>query len=218
MAEDGDPRGRSIRAGPALAAFWDERYHGASRMFGAAPNAFIRANTPRPGTSARALVPGDGYGRNGVWLATRGYRVLSVDISPVAIEAARAFAAENGVEIEAEVVDLTDWTPEPEAFDLVAVAFVHFPEEERIKAHARLVEALAPGGLLMLQAYSRNQIGRDSGGPQTPLLLHTTDQLAADFASLEIERLAEAIVDLDEGTRHRGVSSVIELLARKPAG
>lgn len=218
MSDDDDPRGRSVRAGPELADFWDKRYAAGGFMFGENPNVFLHENAPAPAPApgARALVPGDGYGRNGLWLAEMGYRVLSVDISPLGVERARQRAAGRGVAFEAAAVDLTSWTPEPGAFDLVAVAFVHFPPGERVLAHARYVQALAPGGRLLLQAYTPDQVGRGTGGPKTPLLLFTPELLAADFADLEILLLREHLVDLDEGERHRGQSSVVELIATKP--
>lgn len=211
-------RGTTIRGGAELARFWDQRYEAGGRMFGEAPNAFIVEHASDLPAGTRALVPGDGYGRNGAWLASRGHHVLSVDISPLGIERAKAFAAEKNVSIETEVADLANWTPQIEAFDLVAVAFVHFPAAQRIRAHAAYCKALAPGGRLLLQSYSRDQLGRNSGGPKALGLLYTVEQLQRDFRGLEIERLEQTLVDLDEGVRHRGEASVIEVIASKPRG
>src|SRR3546814_6197701 len=63
------------------AAFWDARYQDRDFAFGSAPNAFLASQTfhLRPGLAA--LVPGDGDGRNGVWLAEQGLSVTSVDYS-----------------------------------------------------------------------------------------------------------------------------------------
>ena len=68
------------------AAFWDERYKGEDFAFGTAPNEFLvsQAHHLKPGL--RALVPGDGEGRNGVWLAEQGLIVDTVDVSPLGVQ------------------------------------------------------------------------------------------------------------------------------------
>ena len=53
------------------------------------------------------LVPGDGEGRNGVWLAAQGHAVLSVDASGVGLRKAQQWAAEQGVALQTELADLT---------------------------------------------------------------------------------------------------------------
>ena len=43
----------------------------------------------------KVLVPADGYGRNGLWLARQGLTVTTVDVSPVGVERARKTAADS---------------------------------------------------------------------------------------------------------------------------
>src|SRR3546814_19475363 len=83
------------------AAFWDARYQDRDFAFGSAPNAFLASQTfhLRPGLAA--LVPGDGDGRNGVWLAEQGLSVTSVDYSAVGISKSKAFAETRGVVVNA---------------------------------------------------------------------------------------------------------------------
>ena len=49
--------------------FWDQRFAGETFKYGLEPNAFLRAEATRLAPGSRVLVPGDGEGRNGVWLA-----------------------------------------------------------------------------------------------------------------------------------------------------
>ena len=49
------------------------------------------------------------------------------------------------------------------------------------------------------------------GGPQALEELLTPQQLKADFAGAEIISLIEAEIVLDEGTRHRGPSSIVRV-------
>ena len=63
------------------AAFWDERFAGDAFAYGLAPNAFLASQAPSLRPGMRALVPGDGEGRNGVWLAEHGLQVDTLDLS-----------------------------------------------------------------------------------------------------------------------------------------
>ena len=54
------------------AAMWDARYAPEPYAYGEAANAFLVAQAHRLKPGMRALVPGDGEGRNGVWLAEQG--------------------------------------------------------------------------------------------------------------------------------------------------
>jgi hypothetical protein len=79
-------------------------------------------------------------------------------------------------------------------------------------------EALRPGGVVLIEAFTPAQLGRDSGGPKDPALLYTPELLAGDFPGASFEILAHASVDLDEGPFHQGAAEVVRLAARKPAG
>ena len=73
--------------------FWDQRFAGETFKYGLEPNAFLRAEATRLAPGSRVLVPGDGEGRNGVWLAQQGHRVCSVDASPVGLDKALRLAS-----------------------------------------------------------------------------------------------------------------------------
>jgi len=66
---------------PERAAMWDARYEPESYAYGEAANAFLVAQAARLKPGMRALVPGDGEGRNGVWLAQQGLIVDTLDLS-----------------------------------------------------------------------------------------------------------------------------------------
>ena len=101
------------------AEFWDERFRGEGFAFGTAPNGFLASQSQYLGRGLRALVPGDGEGRNGVWLAEQGLDVLAIDFSPAALEKSRALAAERGVKLRTEIADVTTWRWPVAAFDVV---------------------------------------------------------------------------------------------------
>ncbi|HXP29536.1 MAG TPA: class I SAM-dependent methyltransferase [Stellaceae bacterium] len=196
---------------------WNSRFSGEDYVFGTEPNFFLEAQAHRlkPGQTALALA--DGEGRNGVWLAERGLDVLSVDFSPAAQEKARRLAARRGVAIRTELADLATWRWEPERFDLVAAIFFQFADPPlRSKIFAGIKTALKPGGLLMLQGYRPEQLQYQTGGPSQVENLYTAAMLRAAFADMEILHLAEHDSVIEEGSRHSGMSALVDLVARKP--
>jgi len=194
---------------------WDERYGSGEFQFGEAPNAYLVGQSWRFREGLRALLPGDGEGRNGAWLAGRGLAVTTLDWSEVGVLKARAFAARRGVALDARVADAAGWDYPEGAFDLVAWIFLHLPPTDRAAAAAGCVRALAPGGLLVLEAFTPAQEGRRSGGPKLRELLWTRADVEREFAALEVLELTEGAARLDEGPRHQGLAEVVRAVLRK---
>ncbi|MFG1401734.1 SAM-dependent methyltransferase [Xanthobacter sediminis] len=201
-----------------MTAFWDQRYAREDYLFGVTPNAFLTRQAPRLKAGGRALAIADGEGRNGVWLAEQGLSVHSVDASAVAQEKARRLAAERGVTLELELVDLSAWTWPVAAYDVVAGIFIQFlPPAERDRMFARIRDALKPGGLLLLEGYRPEQIAYGTGGPSQVENLYTEALLRAAFADFTILELHGYDAEIAEGSAHRGMSALIDLVAEKPA-
>jgi SAM-dependent methyltransferase len=198
--------------------FWDQQYAAPGFKYGLAPNAFLVAQRAVLPAGGDVLVPGDGEGRNGVWLAESGFRVTTVDSSTVAVSKARALAAERGVMVDAQQANLAEWSPAPASADAIVLVYVHFPPSIRAAIHRRLLAAVRPGGVLVLEAFHPTQLGRSSGGPKDGAMLYTLDVLRADLAEAPgapwTERLAwDGEVLLDEGPGHQGLARVTRLVA-----
>src|SRR3954454_365280 len=134
---------------PFTEAEWDDRYStAADRMWSGNPNPVLvdETATLTPGT---ALDVGCGEGADALWLASRGWRVTGLDISPVALGRAAARAAEAGAEIAAragwEQVDLLSWSPRTQV-DLVSAQFIILPPDASQRVWLQLVAAVGPGG------------------------------------------------------------------------
>lgn len=199
-----------------MSAFWDQRFAEPGYKYGTEPNAWLREQAAAWAPQRRVLVPGDGEGRNGVWLAAQGHRVLSMDSSAVGLAKAQALAARRGVPLETLHADLADWQPAPASVDAVVLVFVHLRPALRTPVHRRLAQALAPGGVLLLEAFHPRQLGRPSGGPKEVDMLFTPDLLRSDFAALLDEELAWCgEVPLDEGPGHQGLGWVSRWRGRR---
>lgn len=198
-------------------AFWDERYAGDAYRFGEAPNAFLARQAERLRSGLKALSVADGEGRNGVWLAQQGLDVLTFDISPRAVEKARALATKRGVALDAQIGGLDDWAWPEGTMDVVVGVFIQFVgPAARDRMFARMKAALKPGGLLLLEGYRPEQLAYGTGGPGVEENLYTEALLREAFADFDIERMDIYDAELNEGPGHSGVSALIDLIARKP--
>jgi len=196
--------------------FWDDRYRAPGYAYGEVPNSFLTSHERlyRPGQ--RALAVADGEGRNGVWLADRGLEVLSVDRSEVGLDKAKLLAASRGVSLETHCVDLAEWDWPEAAFDHVVAIYAHFPPDVRQQIHRAMLQSLRPGGVLLMEAFSPEQMDYQSGGPRDPAMLYSAVMLREDFVDGDIEEIAETLTSLDEGPYHQGPAAVTRAIVRRP--
>lgn len=152
-----------------------------------------------------------------MWLATLGLDVHTVDNAESGVAKARRLAEQEGVELNAEQADLFTWQWPEQAYDVIASIFFHIPSAIRPGIHHKMLRALKPGGLLILEAFHQDQLRFRSGGPKDADLLYTEALLKADFADATIEHLKKCQIDLDESEAHRGPAMVVRLLATRPA-
>ncbi len=163
------------------------------------------------------LVLGDGEGRNGVYLASLGHRVVTVDLSPVGVAKAEKLAKERGVDIDAHVADLADFDMGVEKWDAVVSIFCHLPSALRKQVHESVKRALRPGGIFILEAYNRANIGRGVGGPQSSDMTVELGEVEAEFSDWTIARNVAVERQIEEGDYHSGLSSVTQFVVQRPA-
>ncbi len=196
--------------------FWNSKYAAAGFVYGEQPNVFYASELQKlaPG---RLLLPGEGEGRNAAFAARLGWQVDAVDYSEVARVKALKLAQDRGLSLsDYTVADLRDYVPEKEAYDAIALVFVHLSPDVRPQFHQRLAESLKPGGLLIGEWFGLPQLKYSSGGPKDPALLYRPADLISDFTQLEIISLTEQLVMLHEGDHHKGQGAVVRLIAGKP--
>ena len=195
--------------------FWDERYAAETYIYGEEPNDFFARHLSAIKTG-RLLLPGEGEGRNAVWAAKQGWLVDAVDYSDVAKTKAAKLAEQHKVSVNYRVSSLETFEPEANAYDAIGLIFVHLLPEERETLHHKLINALRPGGVIILEAFSVKQINKQSGGPKNIRMLYDIDSLARDFASVNAYYFEEETIQLSEGQHHVGEAAVIRLAAIKP--
>lgn len=194
---------------------WDQRYSEPGYTYGTTPNTFLVSVVNRipPG---RVLMLAEGEGRNAVYLASLGYRITAVDGSAVGLGKALELAAERGVSLTTIVADLDRFEIEPGQWDAIVSCFCHIPSAIRIPLHRKVVNGLKPGGVFVLEGFSKEQMDYDTGGPKSPDMLMAREELLQELAGLEIIHAATLVRDVKEGRGHTGLASVVQILAMKP--
>jgi SAM-dependent methyltransferase len=161
---------------------WDERYRSSSAIWSGEPNPqLVSEVSPLPPGSA--LDVGSGEGADAMWLAERGWRVLAVDISRVALERSAGLAAKAGPEVAARIewrqADVREWSPAAGAFDLVSAQFMQQPPEVRAPLFSRLAAAVAPGGTLLIVGHHPSDLATTVRRPRGAGVLYTAEDVTA---------------------------------------
>lgn len=190
---------------------WDERYSQSGYVYGTEPNEFLAEAAARIPLGP-VLSLGEGEGRNAACLASLGYQVTAVDQSEVGLAKAQRLAAERGLTIETVSADLASFPIQPGAWAGIVSIFCHLPRRIRAPLYAAVVRGLQPGGVFVLEAYTPQQIGRGTGGPQDPDMLVSLANLTAELAGLEFVHARELEREVREGEYHTGVASVVQVI------
>ena len=195
---------------------WNERYASSEYLFGESPNEFVRAAASHLADGQSVLCVADGEGRNSVWLAERGLRVTAFDFAQNAVDKARQLAQRRNVSVDFHVADIETWRFEAARYDAVVAIFIQFlGPKARDDVFARMQSAVKPGGLFLLEGYRPEQLQYRTGGPGVIENLYTREWVEHAFADWQVLLLREYDAVLHEGTRHSGMSALIDVVARK---
>ncbi|NOQ70542.1 MAG: methyltransferase domain-containing protein [Crocinitomix sp.] len=196
-----------------MKAFWDERYQKVEYAYGKTPNEFLAVNLGN--TDTKILLPAEGEGRNAVFAAKNGCDVTAFDTSSEGREKALKLAEAEQVQIDYQIESFESFTAQTNEFDAIALIYAHIPHEIRTAAYRHLLKFLKPGGRVIFEAFSKNQLGLSSGGPKNEAMLFSETEVKAIFSDLTVNYLAEEEVNLNEGPFHQGTAKVIRFIGTK---
>ena len=197
--------------------FWNKRFNNQEFIFGKEPNEYLvqQAKTYlKP--NQKVLCIADGEGRNGVWLAKQGMKVVGFDVSDIALEKAKLFAKDNQVEIAYSLSDTDGFNWQENTYDAVIGIFIQFAEPQmRARIFQQAYTALKPGGIFILQGYTPKQLDYKTGGPSLIAHLYTEEMIRGLVKDFQILDLCSYEKELNEGARHAGMSALLGLVAKK---
>jgi SAM-dependent methyltransferase len=101
----------------------------------------------------RALDLGGGEGADSIRLARLGYSVTAVDISEVAGEKIKSYAADAGVDVSVVTADIGEYRPEGQ-FDIVICNGVLHYIRGKSRVIRRIQAATRPGGLNVVSSWT----------------------------------------------------------------
>ena len=193
--------------------FWNERYAQPEYIYGKAPNVFFAEQIGKL-SEGNLLLPAEGEGRNAVYAAQKGWKVTAFDSSDEAKKKALALVRTSDVQINYQLANADEFDSDG-SFDVVALIYAHFAGDERSRLFRKVQELMKPGGHLLMEVFSKNQLGKSSGGPKVAELLYNEEEIRSSFPSIEFIMLEESNVLLDEGAYHQGEASVIRAVGQK---
>ena len=158
---------------------WDKKYNFEEFIYGTEPITFLKNNInllPR----GKALDLAMGEGRNGVYLATQGFDVLGLDISPIGLDKAHQLAKHRNATIQTRVVDLENYQLEKNSFDvIICTYYMQRNLFEQIKV------SLKPGGMALIETFNTDYL-KYADFPRKYLLQH--NELLQIFKDFKIIR------------------------------
>jgi 2-polyprenyl-3-methyl-5-hydroxy-6-metoxy-1,4-benzoquinol methylase len=195
--------------------FWNERYSSKEYVYGENPNHFLKEQLEKITVPGKLLLPGEGEGRNAVYAAKLGWEVDGYDQSTAGKFKAIKLADKNNVKINYQIADLLEFTSSKDKYDVIAIIYVHLNTKLRKSFNEKIIEALKPGGKIILELFSKEQLGKSSGGPQDLEMLYSLDEIKKDFSSLKSIILKEETINIEEGEKHSGEANVVRFVGEK---
>lgn len=200
--------------------FWNARFSEPESAYGERASRLLLAFRDLFKPGLRALVPACGQGRDAVFLAECGLDVVAVDMASAGLERTAKLAAERGVRVTCIEADLGVWDWPQARFDIVAAMFLHVPAALRPVLHAKMLNALTPGGHVFLEGFlpeqTEYQKSHNSGGPPVLEMLFAPQDIRADFAAADAVSFMSGVEILSEGPYHTGPAALLRAVFRKP--
>ena len=172
---------------------WDKRYAEAEMVWSLEPNEFVveyLSDLP----TGKMLDLGGGEGRNALWFASRGWHVENSDFSAVAVGKFLQRAEREGLTelCTGTAVDATNTEScVTKPVDLAVLAYLQIPAADLAAAIATAAQSLRSGGTLFGLWHARENLSRGFGGPPSPELNPTQEELrsACDALGLNVHTL-----------------------------
>ena len=199
--------------------FWDTRYCADEYAYGEEANLFLEEELSKL-KAGKILFPAEGEGRNAVFAAKQNWEVSAFDTSKEGKTKALKLADKNKVKIDYQVGGLEAMNFSENQFDVIALIYAHFPPASKSAYNQELNKYLRSGGHVIFEAFSKKHLAYNHknpqvGGPKDEAFLFSIDEIKADFPNYEIIILEEKEVELNEGSCHVGLGSVIRFVGRK---
>jgi tellurite methyltransferase len=196
---------------------WDAKHRSAANSGPSEPASFVRELLPLL-PQGPALDLACGTGRHTLLLAVREQQVTAVDASSVALDilekrarasnhAVKRVGSSAGIGVSPHGIALVRVDLEEAILPLNSFALILCVHYLQRSLFPQIERALAPGGMLLFETYTRAQLEFD-GGPRNPEYLLGSGELRVAFPSLRLLFYREL----------RAGQGIASLIAQKPLG
>ncbi|MCM3121889.1 class I SAM-dependent methyltransferase [Mesobacillus sp. AQ2] len=196
---------------------WHERFGTEQYVYGEEPNQFIKEQAHRLGKGSKIVAFAEGEGRNAVYLALQGHIVTAYDYAENGLNKTNALAERHKVKISTELKNLIHDGVPAEEFDAAFMVFGHFSKDDQKTVMDKLISTVKPGGTIMFEVYSEDQVKYGTGGPKTVEMLYDPSDVLEWIKGYKVLHFFYGEQERVEGELHTGTGHVIQVIIKKNA-
>ena len=200
--------------------FWDVRYEQDRHLFGAGPNAFVKAAAHRLPPESAVVELGAGEGRMAAWLAREhGHRVTAVDFSEAALKTAQERAEAEHLRLDTVRADVRTGRPDRQ-WDAAVVTFLQLLPDERLHLCRLLKTSVRSGGWLLAEWFRPAHLTGpyDRMGPSRADRMVPVREVRRAFAGERLASVEAVDVHLQEGPHRTGDAAVVRGVVQAGGG
>ncbi|WP_369903336.1 class I SAM-dependent methyltransferase [Bacillus manliponensis] len=194
---------------------WHERFKCKEYWYGEEANIFIQQQASQLEKSQNVIAFAEGEGRNAVFLATRGHEVTAIDYAESGLQKTKALAQKYGVDVHTKKVDLLADNVPHEEYDAAIMVFGHFHKDDQKAVFDKMKHTVKPGGIIMLEVYSKSQMDYGTGGPKDIDMLYDPSDILTWCEGHKVIHFFYGEQERVEGKGHTGLAHVIQLVLTK---
>lgn len=194
---------------------WNQRFESDEYVYGEAPNAFIESQVCRLEEKKKIVAFAEGEGRNAVFLSRKGHDVTAWDYAVNGLKKTEKLADRFNVKVKTSQKDLIHDLLPHEEYDAAIMVFGHFSKSDQKTVIKKMISVVNPGGIVMLEVYSEDQLRYQTGGPKTADMLYSPMDLLEWTHGYQMLHFFYGEQRRDEGILHNGMGHVIQVVIRK---
>ncbi|WP_079509283.1 class I SAM-dependent methyltransferase [Mesobacillus jeotgali] len=193
---------------------WHARFGSEHYVYGEEPNQFVKEQSYRLEKGSKIAAFAEGEGRNAVYLARQGHEVTAYDYAENGLNKTEALAERYDVKVSTVLKDLIHDSVPVEEFDAAIMVFGHFRKNDQKNIFGKLVSTVKPGGIILLEVYSEDQVHYGTGGPKTVEMLYDPSDVLEWIKGHKNLHFFYGEQERVEGELHTGTGHVIQVIIK----
>lgn len=194
---------------------WNERFSSESFVYGETENEFVNHMHSLIPEHAKVGCFAEGEGRNAVFLARQGCEVTTYDQSTVGLEKTQHLAEKYDVTVRTIEQNLTTNKVPIQQFDAAIMVFGHVPKHEQAFFIQNIIDSVKPGGHIIFEVYSEEQLKYSTGGPGVISSLYNPTDVLSWISDYQCIHFFYGEAERHEGKGHTGQCHVIQVAIKK---